>query len=1115
MGCFLYVHFKGCTMKEFMAYLIDNKKIVLASELENYCYQVYSELNHILKKESCVNTVFDTSDSSDINFIVIKEYFNNRHKKNTNKYNGLITDSLEKVKADKNADLIIFSQQMNEDDKLSVDIKYYYSNHTSIFYLVKKNCKKDIMFIDNYFYNLNKNIPLINFDLINEYYKLYLKDCKIEYKENILLKENLDLKKKLKESYEEIEYQKELNENLINQKDSIKKHLSYRVGNLLIGSVQNRKKMRALPIDMLSEFNDFYSDKDDKPKILKISRLLTNNTKDIKEIKSIKQNFSNLEKNNIINSTKNILSFSSTLNKNLISTKDFVKDYENVRVKFFVESDLKGLYDITYKYVQENIDNFKIFEPILREILQIFFYYEDFSNQNIEKILAMSFLDDYIAKKDLKKISSFFVEFNCILGWDAFEKKLIRSGISFSDIYQKKYFLESIASRPQAFIPALDEEFYIWAKDQPENYELILAKFLYSIIKGKKLDRKTLFGFFNIKRVKFKRRFLDILQRYTYSIKKSINNDGTVYDLINQIKSSEDLVYVSLLISCNSNQNNISNFVNKIDKLNEIMLFDKYQLAYLFSQVGDNSNLTKLINDSFQESFIQHINYLGDKSIYLIYESILNTAINSNKNYTDAKITINVITSTFNPDISLLSLSIDSILKQSHNSLLLTVVDDFSDNSDEIKQLITEKNDERINYLRMPKNGGVYKCRNLAINSIESDFIAFQDDDDISHPQRLEYQLSHLQHNDIEVSMVTNLRIDIDGHVQIDNHSSILSNGPVTMLFSKDLIDKVGLFKEFRSRGDVEFKNRCVRLLGPSSLEVDSKILYYSLGSHNSLSSSFEHGKNNSSLKLIRSLIHYDQTKPNNKLQTHRNLDNKVIACMSSFPARKDKMLLTIDSVVGNVDKLYLYLNNYKEVPIELKKYTNLEVILGEDTKGDLRDNGKIYPFSFEKIEGYCFLIDDDIIYPTSYFNEYIRKIEKYKRKAVVGVHGVIFAKPFQSYFKNREVFHFKNENLTDVVVNQLGTGALAFHTDTLTPTLSKYVETGMADVFFAIEAKQLNVPLICIAHPAGWLKPLDIEIEDTSNLYDEFKNDHSKQTTFIKNAGEFRKIDISDILGT
>lgn len=1098
-------------MEKFTSYLNENNKTEIASELEIYSYQVLSEIVYILRKENNINTDFEIEGASSLNILILKKYLEDRNKESINSYKVLLTNSTSSLIEYRRYDLILLSNIGKESKYLKNEYKSFHSLHTNMTYLLKKKNQKNYNFVNDYFNRLNDTYLTINSDILNDYYSLFLEKEIFFDKKEAYEKENIILKNEVENTREENEKKSKENDFLIQKNNNIKKQLSYRVGSLLVSSVKNKDKLRSLPIDMLSEINDFYNDKNVQPKVIHISKKIASNLGWLRKGEKL-EGIKKLDV--IINSTKSKFNSKKNIGYDLKnnSLKDFVDNYENIRISYFISSDLKGLYNITHDFLKNNPDSFLVFEPILKEVLQILFYYEDASSIKVEKELVRYFLEYYLINNKLGKISKFFVEFSSTLGWTDFKEIIEKNKVDFADIYKTQSFLEAVILKPQAIVVFLDDDFYNWAVSQDENYELVLVKFIYTIIKNKLLEDSVLLGFFNINKTRYKKRFLDVMQRYTYTIKRSIGNDKIICDLIEKVDCYEDLVYVSLLISCHSNIITIESFISKVYQLNKKILLDDYQLAYFLSQTGNNNKLTDIINNSFKRSEILPISHIGNNSIENIYNSILKVDTDKNVSINLPMGLINVITSTFNPDISLLSLSIDSILQQSHSTLLLTIVDDCSDNGKDIKQLINEKNDKRINYLRMPENGGVYKCRNLAISSIESDFIAFQDDDDVSHPQRLEYQLSHLRNNNIDISMVTNLRIDIDGHVQIDNHNSILSNGPVTMLFSKDLISKVGFFKEFRSRGDVEFKNRCVRLLGPSSLEVDSKILYYSLGSHNSLSSTFEHGKNNSNLKLIRSLIHYDQTKRNDNLEIQRNSDSKITVCMSSFPARKEKMLLTIDSVIESVDKLYLYLNNYKEIPVELNKYNNLEVILGENAEGDLRDNGKIYPFSVQDIKGYCFLIDDDIIYPASYFNEYIRKIEKYNRKVVVGVHGVIFTKPFQSYFKNRKVYHFKNENLTDVIVHQLGTGALAFHTDILTPTLSKYMETGMADVFFAIEAKQLEIPLICIAHPAGWLKPLDIEIEDTSNLYDEFKHDHSKQTMFIKNAGEFRELNIYDI---
>jgi len=99
--------------------------------------------------------------------------------------------------------------------------------------------------------------------------------------------------------------------------------------------------------------------------------------------------------------------------------------------------------------------------------------------------------------------------------------------------------------------------------------------------------------------------------------------------------------------------------------------------------------------------------------------------------------------------------------------------------------------------------------------------------------------------------------------------------------------------------------------------------------------------------------------------------------------------------------------------------------------------------------------------------------IEKYGRRAVVGVHGIVLADPMNHFYANRTVFHFKSALSSDQSVHLLGTGTVAFHRDTLALTYSDFGEPGMADLWFAIAAKRQGVPLRCIAHGQGWVRSL------------------------------------------
>jgi hypothetical protein len=229
---------------------------------------------------------------------------------------------------------------------------------------------------------------------------------------------------------------------------------------------------------------------------------------------------------------------------------------------------------------------------------------------------------------------------------------------------------------------------------------------------------------------------------------------------------------------------------------------------------------------------------------------------------------------------------------------------------------------------------------------------------------------------------------------------------------------------------------------------------------------------------------------------------NTISICMASFPPREEVMKQTVLSLIDQVDYIYVYLNNYTAIP-DFLDHPRIKVMLGINADGDLRDNGKLY-FMQNIEDGYCFFVDDDIDYPADYVQQLIRKIEFYDRKAVVGIHGTIFAKPFESYFKGRSLYHFRDELQQDVVVNQLGTGTVGFHTSLFRPNVNNFTETGMADVFFAIEAKKNNIPLICIERKKGWLQPIKVNVADGTNLFEEFRNNDQKQTQLIRENSPF-----------
>jgi hypothetical protein len=115
--------------------------------------------------------------------------------------------------------------------------------------------------------------------------------------------------------------------------------------------------------------------------------------------------------------------------------------------------------------------------------------------------------------------------------------------------------------------------------------------------------------------------------------------------------------------------------------------------------------------------------------------------------------------------------ALDSILRQTYADLELVVVDDGS--SDGTAAILASYDDSRLRVLRNPRNIGLAASLNRGIAAATGEFIARQDADDISEPQRIASQVAYLDtHPDVALVGSAHIEIDADGVVigEVDAH---------------------------------------------------------------------------------------------------------------------------------------------------------------------------------------------------------------------------------------------------------------------------------------------------------------------------------------------------------
>lgn len=186
---------------------------------------------------------------------------------------------------------------------------------------------------------------------------------------------------------------------------------------------------------------------------------------------------------------------------------------------------------------------------------------------------------------------------------------------------------------------------------------------------------------------------------------------------------------------------------------------------------------------------------------------------------------VTIIMSSFRPDESIFG-SIRSILNQTWKSLELLVVDDASGSEyDDIYQRVARM-DTRVRLVRQRVNGGTYLIRNKAISLARGAFIGFQDNDDWSHPERIERQMEPML-RDPSIVSTQSLCFRTDEHldpVRIGYRRHLRRNES-SLIFRAKVVRRIGFFHYTRKGGDSEYRLRLEAAFGRPTTVVGEEAL--------------------------------------------------------------------------------------------------------------------------------------------------------------------------------------------------------------------------------------------------------------------------------------------------
>ena len=109
---------------------------------------------------------------------------------------------------------------------------------------------------------------------------------------------------------------------------------------------------------------------------------------------------------------------------------------------------------------------------------------------------------------------------------------------------------------------------------------------------------------------------------------------------------------------------------------------------------------------------------------------------------------ISVLMPVYNGD-QFLDKSIKSVLNQTFDNFEYIIINDGS--TDDSLKIIKSYEDSRIKIINFSKNMGIAAALNDGLNAAKGYYIARQDQDDISHPERFMLQIEYLETNDVDL----------------------------------------------------------------------------------------------------------------------------------------------------------------------------------------------------------------------------------------------------------------------------------------------------------------------------------------------------------------------------
>lgn len=177
---------------------------------------------------------------------------------------------------------------------------------------------------------------------------------------------------------------------------------------------------------------------------------------------------------------------------------------------------------------------------------------------------------------------------------------------------------------------------------------------------------------------------------------------------------------------------------------------------------------------------------------------------------------VSIIMPTHNPGDEL-DTAVRSVLGQTWSNLEILIVDDGSDSSSRERMHALAGADRRVRVLRQDENAGAYMARNRGLAEARGEFVTVHDDDDWSHPRKVERQVGYLLEHVEQVACLSwqTRATERLAFVRINHLPGYVQPNFSALMFRRErVLSRIGYWESSPRNADAEFRHRIEAMTG-------------------------------------------------------------------------------------------------------------------------------------------------------------------------------------------------------------------------------------------------------------------------------------------------------------